>query len=253
MYFQIENSSVRVAGATHFFPKESPDIPTWLGKAYNWCEDIIFESDPTTNPDASRHARSNLALYEQLSLKTWLNLCLRWPGFVTRRKMRTLKPWAVLMLLPHLFQPLVPGVERQLAARARRESKPIGELENSFKLAQILDTIPVELIEEQIQFHIRHGRALRQQVFSLHRAWRSGDHSAVAAVVEKAPILSCPALRRGLLYIRNNNWMTSFQKAAQSRRRTLIVVGVAHLCGEANVAELYQKQFGDGFSPMSLT
>src|ERR1700722_8653584 len=88
-----------------------------------------------------------------------------------------------LMFMPHLFQPLVPGVECQLASRARRELKKIGDLESSRELAQILDTIPVELIEEQILFHIRNGLALRHHVLALNRAWRSGNHSAVATLV----------------------------------------------------------------------
>ena len=248
MYFQIDNSAVRIAGSCHDFPRELPDIPQWLMDAYSWCEDLILESNPLGNPDAANHLFGDVPLRKQIGTRTWLQLALHWPRFWMISRMHRMKSWAVVAHIPHLLMPLGPGVEVQLAKRAQRESKLVGQLESSADLARILDTIPSDVLRGRILSAMRDLPTERNRVRDSHEAWRRGDFRAVAAHAEHLPVMNTPEMWHAYLQIRNRNWLNTIHKVAQSARRTLIVVGVVHLCGPENLIDLYRQEFGAGIA-----
>jgi uncharacterized protein len=244
MYFQVQNSSVRIAGSVHHFPRVSPEVPAWLWEAYDWSEHLMVESDPTGNPDARRCLQSNRSLLRQIGIKTWLKLALRWPQFALNPSNYWMKPWAVLATLPHLVLSLTPGVESQLTQRARRELKQIGELERSAELAQILDGISIEVIGSRIRRFLGDIEGERRTILDLHRAWRSGDVPSISLQVNRLPIAEIPEMRRSYLQIRNRNWLGNIRGAIEDTRRTLIVVGVVHLFGDDNLIDMLNRETG---------
>ena len=253
MYLEIDRTSVRVASTVHDLPRESPDLPQWLSDAFDWCEDLVLESSPFANPDAATHFYGDSPLRKLIGFDTWLALCSRWPRFCLSRKMHKMKPWAALSLMPHLLLRLVPGAEIQLANRARRESKPVGELETIADLARHLESVPAEVFRLRFQSLLRNLNAERKNIVEFHDAWNRGDFPRLASLARQLPVMNIPEMRQAYLHVRNQSWLKSIRNATQSKRRTLILVGAVHLSGPGNLAELYQTEFGATISRIPVT
>jgi uncharacterized protein YbaP (TraB family) len=252
LYFQIDQTAVRIASTVHDFPRESPDLPRWLSDAFDWCEDLILESSPFANPDAATHFFGDSPLRKLVGFDTWLALCMRWPRFCLGRKMYKMKPWAALSLMPHLLLRLVPGAEIQLANRAKRESKPVGQLETIADLARHLESVPAEVFRVRFQSLLRNLNAERQNIVDFHDAWYRGDFPCLTSLAQRLPVMNIPEMRQAYLLARNQSWLKSIRNATQSKRRTLILVGAVHLCGPGNLVELYQTEFEAAISPIPV-
>src|ERR1700722_7558737 len=99
MYYEIIGTQVRLAGSLHRLPVASPGLPDWIWGAYGWSEQLIFEADAT---DALKHFFSEgPSLKTKIPSATWDALVRVWPP-VAVANLESMKPWGVLLTLPHL-------------------------------------------------------------------------------------------------------------------------------------------------------
>jgi uncharacterized protein len=73
MYYQVEHTNLRIAGAMDLFSSDSSHMPGWLSDAYDWAGDLVIESEPNSIvphlrlPDGS-------TLRERLPERAWREL-----------------------------------------------------------------------------------------------------------------------------------------------------------------------------------
>ena len=77
MYWKFADSNARVLGSMHMLPA-GQQLPEWALQAYQWADQLVFESDP---PMILTVARSDGAspLRQALSPKAWSFLESFWP------------------------------------------------------------------------------------------------------------------------------------------------------------------------------
>ena len=70
MYFEIAGTQLRLLGSMHRFPASATDMPNWICRAYEWCEELNFEADAA---DALRYffIPKRALLRTRLSAESW--------------------------------------------------------------------------------------------------------------------------------------------------------------------------------------
>lgn len=241
MYYEIKGANLRIAGSMHIFPADSPEMPTWISDAYQWCEHLVIESDPKTI-FPHRQLPEGSSLENRLPPDVWRELLALWPP--SAAPLVSLKPWAATLGLPLFLFPHAPGVDSHLVERAKSEAKRIFTLETGAELAGLLDAVPDSVYVEALAFMVRNPDFIRNHLRSLHTAWLRRDLAGLFAIVSQSPFSRSPALREAIFGARNRTWMPRIRAAVPSKQRKLILVGALHLCGPGNVTELYEKQNG---------
>jgi len=139
MYYEILGTNIRLAGSLHLLPASTPQMAPWVWDAYQWSEVLVFEAEWAT---IHQHIRltGNASLEHKLPPQVWTALTAVWPTELD--VVSSLKPWFALMKLSLSRIVTVPGVEAQLSARAKEESKPIGYLESTAEFAALADSVP---------------------------------------------------------------------------------------------------------------
>lgn len=232
MYYKVDGSNLRIAGTMHYFPAESPGLPTWLSDAYEWAEELVIESNSI--PDELRF--SDEPLSKHLSLPVWERLSSMWND--AHGPLEYLKPWAAFLSLPAALLPVVAGVESNLVRRANQEEKKVFWLESTEELAHLFDEVAAKVYAERIEFMVENPETVRRTLRELHDIWLSRSIPALLAFASALPIWGIPALRSAILLTRNRNWLPRFRDGVDSPRRTLFLVGALHLCGDGSLLDL---------------
>lgn len=132
----------------HAFPAESPELPSWILDAYNWAEDLVLESEPSSILP-HRELTDGSCLADHLPTLLLRRLSAIWPKALG--SLNVLKPWAAFLAIPLALSPTLPGVETQIAMRATHDSKRIFTLETGADVAALLDALPTALYVEQLE------------------------------------------------------------------------------------------------------
>lgn len=234
MYFEVPGCNLRVLGSLHAVPASSARMPWWVDEAYGWCERLVHEHDQS---EVMRCTHADRPLREILRPATWDALCAALPDDAVRTAFNRLRPWAAMSRLPSTLVAPEPGVESLLLPRAAEDGKAVLSLESGEELRQTFDGVPLAVVEEAIERSLRDPLQLRRRLESLHGAWLSRNRSAVLTVTEASAIFEHPALREAGLLRRNRAWAPRVRRLMASPQRTLVVVGVSHLCGPGNLEE----------------
>jgi uncharacterized protein len=226
MYYEIIGTQVRLAGSLHRLPAASPGMPDWIWRAYEWSEQLIFEADAT---DALKHFFSNgPSLKTKIPSDTWDALVRVWPPPMLAN-LESMKPWGVLLTLPHLAIARKEGVEPLLTARATQDGKPIQYLETMNGFAQLADGIPDSVYVPLIAKVAGNLPLAATTMLEVHDAWRTGRIENIEAVLPKTILAESPLVKTAVMDTRNANWMPAILASLHSRKRTLIAVGALHL------------------------
>ena len=97
MYYQVENTTVRLLGSMHRLPKSNPEVPAWVDEAYRWCEVLYIEHDFKAMLPLLRRTDGG-SLGSELPKPTWSALQSRWPAHAA--PIDALKPWTEIRSFP---------------------------------------------------------------------------------------------------------------------------------------------------------
>ena len=239
MYLQLAGTNVRLLGSTHLFPATRRRTPPWVAEAYDWAEALIFESDaPTLLPFLKADPQEGAPkLQPSMPPDLWSQLETLWPAAGPLAPLAGLRPWAVLVVAPTLFQQVVEGVEPRMLRSAITQAKPYAYLETAQDVAAALESIPLQAVSEAISMLMADREEPQRTLERMHAAWLEGDLQAVYEVAAESPVFNLPGIRHAILDGRNRAWAARLKTLLDRQERTLVVVGALHLGGPGSLIE----------------
>ena len=242
MYFGITGTNVRLLGSLHMVPAARPEMPGFVERAYDWCEQIGLEHAI----DFALLSLMSLPQGETLEKKMPAELFARikavWPDDHPRGALRNQSLWVVVFGLALLNIKTVDGVDPIFTARAKAQEKPIKYLETADDWARLSGSVKdqeyLELIGKILAMPGRSERIARE----LHDAWSNYDTNRVTSILPKTTMALQPAIRSVMMDQRNAEWMPKILEATKEPHKILIAVGALHLVGEKGLLKLLHAQ-----------
>ena len=231
MYYEITGTNVRILGSLHMFPRTAPTLPDWVEGAYRWAEDLIVESEPnpaTFLPLAKLPAGDQLSKHLSPALVTTIHAF--WAAALSQSDFEQMKPWLVWISFIGRLIDLAPGVEQQLLPRARMDLKGIFELESIGEVPSMLDVLPDHIIEDALKYSVADTARTRATFIATHTAWVARDGMEIYRLASGVPSFNSQ-LGDTMIRERNNRWVPRLVPKLSTGRRTLVMVGAAHLFG----------------------
>ena len=156
------------------------------------------------------------------------------------------QPWFAAITLVQLqlmklgFDP-ESGVERRLTRRATGDSKPIQGLETAREQLEIMARLPEKQQREFLLYSVDDAERMASEVDKLLAAWRSGDATAMAKLLQEG-FDEYPDLYRPLTVERNRKWIPQIEQLLDDKDDYLVVVGALHLVGTDSVIDLLERK-----------
>ncbi len=245
MYWKFANSNARALGSMHMLPV-GEQLPKWALQAYEWADELVFESDPPVILTVSS-SEGTSPLSQALSPKAWAFLESFWPHNSPLPSLLTARPWAVMLFSAALRQRTVEGVETVLMRMAQQDGKPVHFLESALDIGRAFDTIPLDSIVRAIEALAADPDQPQHTLERMCKSWLAGDAQGVYDVAASTPSFQDAAVRNGVLGIRNRAWVDgALPGLVGGAPKTLIAVGALHLAGPGNLLDLlgipYERQ-----------
>jgi uncharacterized protein YbaP (TraB family) len=125
--------------------------------------------------------------------------------------------------------------------RAVSDGKPIAGLETPAEQFEVLAGLSLDQQKRFLLMTLEESAQADAQLEELLAAWRSGDSTALAAVLS-AEFEDFPELYRPLTEDRNRAWVGQLEDLLDDRDDYLVVVGALHLVGRNSVVELLRQR-----------
>jgi uncharacterized protein YbaP (TraB family) len=234
MYFQIDNTNVRVLGSMHFFPETVPGVPRWALDAYEWADDIALEVDWTNVGDLFTLSEGEL-LADYVSADIWAWLNAHWPpeyGELARKP-----AWLAITQVSQIGVKLQAGLDLHIRALAQRDGKPLHFLETAAEFSSMMQAVPPADIETALREAIANYSENDKSFKGLYADWAKRDLATMYRRIQKKAIATIPSIRHAVLTDRNLSWVSGINELCQSPRKVLVVVGGLHLYGEGNLLQ----------------
>ena len=162
---------------------------------------------------------------------------------------RALKPHLLAMTITMMqvqrlgYQPAL-GLDQHFAQRARRESKPIVELESMAQQMDMFESLSADVQEDMLRaaLHAIGTHDLREEMEALVSAWMRGDAAgierAVAREMESLEEASAYELQTRVYVSRNEAMAQKLRAILEQRTVHFVAVGAGHLTGESGLPAL---------------
>ena len=232
---------MRLMGSMHMLPSTSPGLPEWVVNAYDWCEELVFESYP---PAIIAHLCPTIGvdLKKQLTPATWETLQTLWPKSENFPSIESVQPWAVSLFSTTFSSSLSVGVENLFLQWAAEQSKQVYFLESAEELVSTLDRAPVDDVIQSLERLAADLSAPQRSIEAMYQAWIAMDLAAMHDIAALSPMFQLPKLRQIILEDRNLAWVSMLLNKMASPKRTLVAVGALHLCGPGNLLTLLGRE-----------
>ena len=248
------SSTLYIGGTFHMLRKSDFPLPPEFDDAYRNSRILVFETDLGRMQDP---AVQQLMMTQGLLVGKTLEDVLSPETYrafdtycaevgLSAEALKGLKPSIALLAVAMIeLQSLgisEEGVDMHFYQKARRDQKPIQEL---------------EAVEEQIEFICSMGEG-NEDAFVMHSIgdmesaqnllpelidyWRSGDQEGMKEEFVDTMKEDFPTLYESLLVERNRNWMPKIQALLKTRETEFILVGAAHLVGDDGILRSLEKE-----------
>ncbi|MFW5741848.1 MAG: TraB/GumN family protein, partial [Spirochaetota bacterium] len=258
LLWQVRSSSATVYlyGSIHAAPPQAVPPPAVVRRAFTLSDALATEvalgDDLTRRLSEAMAQRSELppgrALHDYVDEHGWQRI-RRWAssaGFPVD-SIERLQPWLVEMLvaesagLPDGFT-AENGLDAYFAAKATARGIPQAGLET---VEEQLDALAGGSFGEQARSlllaldHAGDSGSIER----LYEAWRSGDVSAIEAIIlDHHGGADDAAVYDRLFTRRNEAWIDSLVEYLAGGKTTFVIVGAGHLVGHGNVIELLRDR-----------
>jgi uncharacterized protein len=253
-----KSNTVYLLGSVHFL-KPSEKLPAVIDLAYRDAEALVMELDmDDLDPVATQSITLELGmlpaertLEQEVGADTYgkVREQARTLG-IDPRVLNRFRPWLAAMTLAQtqlIRMGLDPssGVEQRLTALAVRDRKPIAGLETMRDQLGMLATLPAAQQREFLLYSVEETERATQEIDQLIAAWRAGDTSRLARLLEEG-FERYPDLYRPLTVDRNRRWIPAIEALLDDADDYLVVVGTLHLVGNESVIDLLERR---GYKP----
>lgn len=124
------------------------------------------------------------------------------------------------------------GVDAHYHQRAKRDGKPLGQLETAQQQLEFITSMGLGQEDELILSTVRDMQELPVMMAQLKTAWRRGDRRQLIELGIAPMRDEFPALYDSLLLDRNRAWLPQIEAMMASPQTELVLVGALHLVGE---------------------
>jgi uncharacterized protein YbaP (TraB family) len=233
MYFEIEGSSVRLAGTMHRVPKGRP-LAQWVNDAIGWARVIYLEHDKQES-DRCRYAAPGAQPLAQRLPHSWPRIERKYPFDRVRLEyLSRLRPFAIAsdVLDPVLTDE---GVERLAIARSK-ETQPRGPrieyLETVAQSYALADGVSDAIWDDAVSWALDNPASSKHVLETSYAAWIAEDFEEVDRINTLHSRNRFAPIKHAVITARNRLWLPTICYLAQSAiQPTLILVGAAHLGG----------------------
>lgn len=163
----------------------------------------------------------------------------------TTAMVEPMKPFAASMVLAALGMQKVgktgeQGAEAVITAAAKKDGKPIDQLETIEFQMQLFDKLP-EADQIKMLEHTAATFGEMETIFArMTKAWNDGDADGLAAMMNEMQTQS-PAMHQLMLTGRNKTWAEWISNRMKTPGTVFVAVGAGHLAGKDSVQDYLAK------------
>jgi uncharacterized protein len=250
-----DKNTVYLLGSIHLLKKENYPLNEAIEKAFTDSKILVLETDidSAAQPDAQKlfiskamyaegKTLENTLSKENLELvkKTANDLGLPFEG------LNRFEPWFVgvtLTMMKYVKMGNEPkyGIDMYFLNKAKQDKKQVLFLETVEYQLDRLDQMSIKDQELWLIHSIKQMDKVESQFADAVNAWAKGDDKALDASMNES-MKEFPVLNERLLVERNKNWIPHIETYLKSNQNHIVVVGAAHMVGEAGVINLLRKK-----------
>jgi len=239
MYFEIEGSSVRLAGTMHVVPK-GRSLAHWVPDAIGWARLIYLEHDKQES-DQGRYAPVGSPPVARRLPHSWPRIDLKFP----RQRvvhLAMLRPLAIASDVLDLV-PTDPGVERLAIARSKETQPPgprIKYLETVAQSYTFEEGVTDDVSDAAVSWALDNPASFESVLATSYRAWFAGDFEEIDRISTLHTRNRFAPIRHAVITARNYLWLPTIRELVRSgaNEPTLVLVGAAHLGGSDGLLQL---------------
>lgn len=265
MLWRVESDStvVYVMGSVHMLPKNYHPLDTILERSLDSADVLVLEVklDETAQLALAQRMMTDAVLEEGKTLEDVVD-AKTYALAATRMKKHGLdialferfEPWVVALTLTGMdlrstgFSGEL-GVDAHFSARAAAESKALEGLESVEDQLDLFDAMSPATQAELLRQTLEGNDATSASLVKLAHAWRNGDVKALERLALDE-MRKDSAFYHAMLVDRNRAWLPKIERYLNdASRRTLVVVGAAHLLGPDGVIAMLRER---GYDPVQL-
>jgi uncharacterized protein YbaP (TraB family) len=240
MYFELEGSSVRLAGTMHRVPKGRP-LARWVNDAIGWARVIYLEHDKQES-DRCRYAPPGSQPLAQRLPHSWPRIERKYPfDRVRLAHLSRLRPFSVAS---DVLDPVDTdeGVER-LAIAKSKETQPRGPrteyLETAAQPYALADGVSDAIWDDAVSSALDNPASSKQVLEGCYPAWIAGNFEGVDRISTLHSRNRFPPIKHAVITARYYLWLPTIRDLVQSASEpTLVLVGAAHLGGPDGLVAL---------------
>lgn len=233
MYFEIEGSSVRLAGTMHCVPKGLP-LAHWVHDAIGWARLIYLEHDKEESDRGLRAPPGSQPIARRLP-KSWPRIERKYVFDRFRvAQLSMLRPFA---LTTEVLDPVSTdqGVELLAIARSKERQPPesrIKYLETATESYALQDAVRDDVWDDAVGWALDNPASSKSVLETSYRAWIAGDFEEVDRINSLHTRNRFTPIKHANITARNYLWLPTVRDLVQSSNEaTLVLVGAAHLGG----------------------
>ncbi|ADU36969.1 TraB/GumN family protein [Variovorax paradoxus] len=247
MYYEIANTSTRILGSIHLYPRDGAPPPSRIEAAYQWAKKLCIEHNGADFPPLMRLPVGQ-DLEQLIPPRTWQYLIDLMPPGADLTALRALKLWGAFLSLARNALDGVDGVEALLQQQA--SAATLMALETAIEVAALFDLMPLDSVVGALDYYGGDRETARRNFQRMHDAWISGDPATLWAVQKDGPLNRDPELYELVFAVRNRRWAERIATIAPSEQEnTLVIVGAGHLVGTDNLLDLLRAR-GHSITPI---
>ena len=251
-----ETSTVYLLGSIHFMKKEAYPLSAVIENTFDRSGIIAVEADINKVGSGvieklrlAGFYQDNDSIVNHISAETYEYIKkeaerLGFPvAFVNKQK-----PWFLGMTMSSMeimkasYNPNY-GIDKYFLSKAQGRKK-IVELESIDYQISLLAGLPDDEQELFLIYAVKDLKSLVRQIDGVVEAWRSGDASAIASIMERsiADDDRLKAIHGKIMTDRNRNMVKKISLFLQSEGDVFVIVGAGHLVGDLGIVELLKKE-----------
>ncbi len=258
---QSGGSTVYLLGSIHLAKPSLYPLDGAIEAAYAESGALVVELDPESQESVAvigravmtqgiypegRSLKSELTPQTYNALKTYVD-----KAGLSMEIMQSMRPWTVMLQLSMMemmrlgYSPEL-GIDRHFLTRARRDGKPVLELESAESQMALLSRDDKTFQDLLLRYTLESMHEMRPLLEKMVKSWKAGDAAALSSIVSSSLVVD-PRLDEifDILITRRNDAMTAkIVTYLKTGRDYFVVVGAGHVVGEAGiVSQLRQKGY----------
>jgi uncharacterized protein YbaP (TraB family) len=246
---------IYLLGSVHFLASESFPLAEEIESAYASSTKVVFETDMDGLHDPAFQAKMTTlglipggqTIQQHISKRTYSSLKKKVERLgLPMELFDRLKPWLCALTIAAMevqrlgLDPNY-GIDNYFFTKAKKDGKQILFLESVGDQLRLFTEMGEKQEESFLEQTLEDLEVLETKLSDLIAAWTNGAADALESIVELG-FKDHPEIYEKMVVQRNKNWVGQIDALIQQDANVLVIVGAAHLVGDANVLQLLRSR-----------